>query len=120
MNPTQLALTLARMAILFVLPLGVMLSGLVTTLQTGSVDWLTQGAGPGLAFAFGLRSLLDVLVFRLMRVPISAIVVAPIGRLFCMAVATRALLSHAGLVQTHWRGASFVSGRMIIAEQAKA
>jgi hypothetical protein len=74
----------------------------------------------GFAIAFGLRCVLDVLVFRLMGSPVAAVLLAPLGRLFVMAAATRALLSHVGLVHTHWRGTTFVAGRMIMPEQAKA
>ncbi len=120
LTPAQLTITVVRMVLLFLLPLGAMLFGLATTLQTGSLDWLTHGAGPGFAIAFGLRCVLDLFVFRMMQIPVAAIVLAPFGRLFVMGVAMRALLSHAGLVQTHWRGATFVAGRMIMPGQAKA
>lgn len=119
LTPAQLMITLGRMLMLFALPLGAMLFGLATALRTGSIDWLTHGAGLGFAIAFGLRCVLDVIVFRMMEVPIASVVLAPLGRLFVMGTATRALLSHAGLVRTHWRGATFVAGRMIMSEQVK-
>ncbi len=120
LTPRQLTITLGRMLVLFVLPFVVMLSCLSETLHTGSVECLTHGAGLGFAIAFGLRCVLDVLVFRLMGSPVAAVLLAPLGRLFVMAAATRALLSHVGLVHTHWRGTTFVAGRMIMPEQAKA
>jgi len=120
LTPAQLTITLGRMLVLFVLPLGAMLWGLSNALHTGSVEWLTHGAGLGFAIAFSLRCLLDVAVFRLVGAPIMAVPLAPLGRLFVMCAVTRALLSHAGLVHTHWRGATFVAGRMIMPERLKA
>lgn len=120
LTPAQLIITVVRMLILFALPLGAMLFGLVTTLRSGSVDWLTHGAGLAFAIAFGLRCVLDLFVFRMMEIPITAVVLAPLGRFFVMGAATRALLSHAGLVHTHWSGATFVAGRLLRPEQAKA
>ena len=120
LTPVQLMITLGRMLMLFVLPLGAMLFGLALAVRTGSIDWLTGGAGLGFAVAFGLRCVLDVIVFRMMEAPIASVVLAPLGRLFVMGTVTRALLSHAGLVRTHWRGATFVAGRMVMPEQVKA
>ncbi len=120
LTPAQLTVTLIRMLFLFVLPLGAVLWGVSNALHTGSVEWLTHGAGLGFAIAFSLRCVQDLFVFRLVGSPIAMIPFAPLGRLFVMCAATRALLSHAGLVRTHWRGATFVAGRMIIPETAKA
>ena len=120
LTPARLTVTLVRMFVLFTLPLGAMLWGVLNAFHTGSVEWLTHGAGLGFAIAFGLRCVLDLVVFRLVGSPISMAPLAPLGRLFVMCAATRALLSHAGLVRTHWRGATFVAGRMIIPEKAKA
>lgn len=120
LTPSQLAFTLCRMSILFVLPLCAMLYGVTNALQTGSIEWFTHGAGLGFAIAFSLRSAMDLIVFRMVGAPMASALLAPLGRLFVMAASTRALLSHAGLVRTHWRGTSFVSGRMIMPEQAKA
>ncbi|MEJ7594515.1 MAG: glycosyltransferase [Planctomycetaceae bacterium] len=120
LTPAQLVITLGRMLVMFLLPLGAMLWGLLQVLHTGSVEWLTHGAGLGFAIAFSLRCVLDVALFWLVGAPIAAVPLAPLGRLFVMGAVTRALLSHAGLVRTHWRGATFVSGRMIKQGQVKA
>ena len=120
LTPAQLMITMGRMLVMFVLPLGAMLWGLSHTVQTGSAEWLTHGAGLGFAIAFSLRCVLDVKLFWLVGAPIAAAPLAPLGRLFVMGAVTRALLSHAGLVHTHWRGATFVSGRMIKPEHVKA
>jgi len=120
LTPAQLVITLIRMFFLFALPFGAMLWGASTAVRSGSVDWLTYGAGLGFAIAFSLRCLLDLVVFRLVGAPRITALFAPLGRLFVMFAVTRALLSHAGLVQTHWRGTTFVAGRMIIPEQVKA
>jgi chlorobactene glucosyltransferase len=119
LTPGQLARTLARMSIMSALPLSVVLWGLASGLRTGSVEGLTHGAGLAFAIAFGLRCVLDVAVFRLVGSPVSAILLAPLGRLFVMAAALRALLSHAGLVHTHWRGATFSAGRLVMPLQAQ-
>ena len=118
LTPAQLAITLARMLLMFVLPLAATLWGVSDALCTGSAEWLMRGAGLGFAVAFGLRTVLDVTMFRLVGAPIWAAPLAPLGRFFVMAAATRALLSHAGLVQTHWRGATFVAGRLVMPRQA--
>ena len=120
LTPAQLMITLGRMSFLFALPLGAMLWGAWDAFSTGSVQWFTHGAGLGFAIAFSLRCVLDVVVFRLVGAPMATAPLAPLGRLFVMVIATRALLSHAGLANTHWRGSTFVAGRMIIPEQAKA
>ena len=120
LTPTQLMMTLVRMFVMFVLPLGGMLWGLSNAIQTGSVEWMTHGAGLGFAIAFGLRCALDVALFWLVGAPLATAPLALLGRLFVIGAVTRALLSHAGLVHTHWRGATFVSGRMITSGQMKA
>ena len=120
LTPSQLAITLCRMLVLFLLPLGGVLWGLATALQTGSFDWLTQGAGLGFAVAFGLRSTIDVALFRMVGAPFFTAPLAAVGRLFVIATVVRALLSHAGLVHTHWRGATFISGQMIKPRHVKA
>ena len=120
LTPAQLMITFGRMLVLFALPLGAMFWGLWLALTTGSVEWLTHGAGLGFAIAFGLRCFQDVVLFRLVGAPIATAPFAFLGRLFVMATVARALLSHAGLVNTHWRGATFVSGHMIKQEQLKA
>ena len=120
LTPTQLLITLGRMLVLFVLPLGAMLWGMSNAIHTGSIEWLTHGAGLGFAIAFSLRCALDLVVFRLVGAPLATALLAPLGRLFVMAAATRALLSHVGLVHTHWRGTTFVAGRMIMPERVKA
>ena len=81
---------------------------------------MTHGAGLGFVIAFGLRCVLDVALFWLVGAPLAAIPLALLGRLFVMGAVMRALLSHAGLVHTHWRGAIFVSGQMIKQGQVKA
>ena len=58
-------------------------------------------------------------MFRLVGAPVTAALLAPFGRLFVMAAATRALLSHAGLVHTHWSGATFAAGRLVMPPQVK-
>lgn len=113
LTPGQLMVTLFRMFFLFALPLGAMLWAAAQAIQTGSAEWLTHGAGLAFAIAFALRCLQDIVLFRLVGAPLAAIPLASIGRLFVMATMARALLSHAGLVNTHWRGATFVSGQMI-------
>lgn len=120
LTPAQLTITFVRMLFLFALPLGAMLWALWQAMTTGSIEWLTHGAGLGFATAFGLRCFQDVVLFRLVGAPIAAIPLASLGRLFVMTTVARALLSHAGLVRTHWRGATFVSGRMVKQEQVKA
>lgn len=120
LTPAQLMITVARMLVLFALPLGMMLVGLATTWRTGSVDWLTHGAGPGFAIAFALRGVLDLFVFRMMEIPLVTVLFAPLGRLFVMGASIRALMSHAGLVQTHWRGNTFAAGQIIMTERAQA
>jgi chlorobactene glucosyltransferase len=120
LNPSQLSITLARMFVLFVLPLASTLFGIVQTLRTGHVDWLLHGAGLGFTIAFVLRTTLDVIMFRLVGAPALSALLAPFGRIFVMAASMRALLSHAGLARTHWRGTTFVSGRMIAPQQVKA
>ena len=120
LTPAQLTITLVRMFILFVMPLAAMVWGVSNALHTGSLDWLTHGAGLAFLIAFSLRCVLDVIMFRLVGAPIRTILFAPLGRLFVMLAATRALLSHAGLVTTHWRGANFVGGQMIMPETVKA
>lgn len=117
LTPHQVVITLLRMLVLFVLPLGAMVYGVAKAIQTGSVDWLTHGAGLALAIAFSLRCTLDVIMFRLVGAPLASTLLAPLGRLFVMASLTRALLSHVGLVHTHWRGMTFVSGQLIVAER---
>jgi hypothetical protein len=120
LTPAQLMITLCRMLVLFALPLSGVLWGLSHAIQTGSFDWLTHGAGLGFAIAFSLRSALDVALFRMVGAPITAAPLAAVGRLFVMATVTRALLSHAGLVHTHWRGATFISGQMLKPGHVKA
>jgi cellulose synthase/poly-beta-1,6-N-acetylglucosamine synthase-like glycosyltransferase len=120
LTPSQLMITVSRMLVLFVLPLSAMLYGVANAIQTGSVDWLTHGAGLGFAIAFSLRCMMDVILFRLVGAPIATALLAPLGRLFVMAASIRALLSHFGLVRTHWRGTTFVSGQMIMPEQLQA
>ncbi|MCA9026163.1 MAG: glycosyltransferase [Planctomycetaceae bacterium] len=120
LTPAQLTITLVRMFILFVMPLAAMVWGVSNALHTGSLDWLTHGAGLAFLIAFSLRCVLDVIMFRLVGAPVKTFLFAPFGRLFVMLAATRALLSHAGLVTTHWRGANFVGGQMIMPETVKA
>ncbi len=119
LTPAQLMVSLFRMLFLFAVPLGAMLWAAVQALQTGSLAWLTHGAGLAFAVAFGLRCFQDIVLFRLVEAPLAAAPLASLGRLFVMATMARALLSHAGLVKTHWRGATFVSGEMIKPEHVK-
>ena len=114
LTPAQLLITLARMLVLFVMPLAAMLFGLCDALRTGSLEWLTHATGLGFAVAFGLRCVLDVTIFRLVGSPVWAAPFAPLGRLFVMAASLRALFSHAGLVHTYWRGSTFSAGQLII------
>ena len=113
LTPRQLAITLARMSVLFLLPLGATLFGAANAVRTGSMEWLTHAAGIGFAIAFTIRSAIDVVMFRLVGAPIVATLLAPLGRLFVMAASARALLSHLGLARTQWRGTTFVSGRIV-------
>jgi chlorobactene glucosyltransferase len=92
LNSTRLVVTLARMLAMFALPLGAVLWGVADGLRSGSFEWLTCGAGLGFAVAFGFRCVLDVAMFRLMGAPVTAALLAPLGRLFVMAITTRALL----------------------------
>jgi len=119
LTPAQLVRTLGRMCLMFALPLGAVLWGLADAVCTANFELLTHGAGLAFAIAFGLRCVLDVAVFRLVGAPLTAVVFAPLGRLFVMAAAMRALLSHAGLVHTHWRGSTFSAGQLIMPLQAQ-
>jgi cellulose synthase/poly-beta-1,6-N-acetylglucosamine synthase-like glycosyltransferase len=119
LSPAQLVITLARMMILFVLPLTVVASEIFRTLSTGRLEWPTA-AVIGFAIALSLRCTLDLMMFRAVGAPIRAVVLAPLGRLFVMAVCLRALFSHAGLAKTHWRGASFCAGQLVIPRQVKS
>lgn len=120
LTPAQLSITLARMSILFLLPLSAVLFGVATAIRTGSVEWLTHGAGAGFAIAFTLRTAMDVVMFRMVGAPIVTTLFAPLGRLFVMAASARALLSHFGLARTHWRGTTYVSGQMTTPRPAAA
>jgi cellulose synthase/poly-beta-1,6-N-acetylglucosamine synthase-like glycosyltransferase len=120
LTPTQLSLTVGRMCILFVMPLVAVVWGVTDGILRGNFEWLTHGAGLGFAIAFALRSTLDVTMFRLVGAPMFAAFLAPLGRIYVMAAITRALLSHAGLVGTHWRGATFVAGQLVMAKPANA
>lgn len=119
LSPAQLLMTLGRMLVMFALPLGALLWGLSDAVCTGTPQGLFRGAGLGFTVAFGLRCALDVAIFRLVGAPVAAVLLAPLGRVFVMAAATRALLSHAGLAHTHWRGAKFAAGRLVMPRQAK-
>jgi len=119
LSPVQLFITVGRMLVLFALPLGAIFWGLSDALRTGTFAWLAHGAGLAFAVAFTLRCVLDVVTFRLVGAPVAAVPLAPLGRLFVMAAATRALLSHAGLVHTHWRGATFAAGQLVMPLQAQ-
>jgi hypothetical protein len=119
LTPAQLLLTLVRMLTLFVVPLGALLWELWGALRTGIPEGPIRGATAAFAFAFALRCALDMAMFRLAGSPVRAVLLAPLGRLFAMAAATRALLSHAGLVHTHWRGSSFVAGQLVMPRQVK-
>jgi cellulose synthase/poly-beta-1,6-N-acetylglucosamine synthase-like glycosyltransferase len=120
LTPAQLMITLGRMIVLFVIPLCGVLWGLSNAMVTGSTEWLTSAAGLGFTIAFSLRCMMDVALFWLVGAPLASVPLAPVGRLFVMCAVTRALLSHAGLVHTHWRGATFASGQMITSGQVKA
>jgi cellulose synthase/poly-beta-1,6-N-acetylglucosamine synthase-like glycosyltransferase len=120
LTPAQLMITLGRMLVLFVLPLCGVLWGLSNMLLTGSAEWFTSSAGLAFTIAFSLRCVMDVALFWLVGSPIASAPLAPVGRLFVMCAVMRALLSHAGLVHTHWRGATFASGQMITSGQVKA
>jgi chlorobactene glucosyltransferase len=119
LTQSQLLMTLVRMFLMFLLPLAAVLWGLLEGLRTGSFGGLIQGAGLGFAVSLGLRCVLDVAMFRLVGAPIAAALLAPLGRIFVMAAVTRALLSHAGLVHTHWRGTTFAAGQLVMPRQAK-
>ncbi|MBI3862256.1 MAG: glycosyltransferase [Planctomycetia bacterium] len=119
LTPLQLSITLCRSLVLSILPLIAVTWGLCNLLATGDA-WLMHGAGPGFLVALSLRCLLDLVVFRLVGAPVAAAILAPLGRIFMLAAVTRALLSHAGLVHTHWRGATFSSGQMVMPQPAKA
>jgi len=119
LTPVQLLITIVRSTVLFVLPLAALLWGLSDALRTGRFEWFSHGAGLAFVLAFALRSALDVSTFRMVGAPLAAVPLAPLGRLFVMAAATRALLSHAGLVNTHWRGATFAAGRLVMPLQVQ-
>ena len=119
LTPAQLSLTVGRMCILFAMPLCAVLWGLLDAMRTGNPEWLMHGTGLGFLIALGFRCVLDIAVFRLVGAPILALPLAPLGRLFVMAATSRALLSHAGLVGTHWRGATFVAGQLVMANPTK-
>lgn len=119
LTPAQLFITVARMLVLAGLPLAAVIWGLSNALSTGNDAWLTRGPGLPLAIACLLRCTLDVAIFRLVGAPLTAAPLAVLGRLFVMAAATRALLSHAGLVNTHWRGAKFNAGKLVMPLQAQ-
>lgn len=119
LSPAQLLMTLCRMLVMFALPLGSSLWSLAVALRTGNFEILLHPAELGFAVALGLRCILDVTIFRMVGAPVAAVLMAPLGRLFVMAVATRALLSHAGLVHTHWRGATFAAGQMVMPRPAQ-
>ena len=53
-------------------------------------------------------------MFQMVGAPVLAAPLAPLGRIFVMAATTRALLSHAGLAKTQWRGATFVAGQLVM------
>lgn len=120
LTPSQLLLTLMRMSCLFVLPLVATFWAVGYALGAGSIDGLMHGSGLAFLIAFGFRGALDVAIFRLVGAPLRAAVLAPLGRLFVMAAVTRALLSHAGLVHTHWRGAAFLAGQMVMPQPVRA
>ncbi len=116
LTPAQLMITVMRMLILFALPLGAVLTGSLLTLCGQAPRWFTPAAATGFAIAFGLRCVLDVAMFRLVGAPVAAVVLAPLGRLFVMAASMRALFSHAGWVHTHWRGATYSAGRLVMSQ----
>ncbi len=120
LTPSQLMITLLRMLFMFIIPLVAVLFGVSQAIQSGNFDWLTHGAGLGFAVAFGLRCTLDIALFRLVGSTTLAVPFAALGRLFVFGAVMRALLSHAGLVHTHWRGATFISGQMIKPGRVKA
>jgi chlorobactene glucosyltransferase len=119
LTPAQLLLTLVRMLIMFALPMVAVMWGLSDALRAGNPNWANGGAGLGFTIAFAFRCVLDVAMFRLAGSPVVAVPLAPLGRLFAMAAAARALLSHAGLVHTHWRGSRFAAGQLVMPRQVK-
>jgi cellulose synthase/poly-beta-1,6-N-acetylglucosamine synthase-like glycosyltransferase len=120
LTPSQMLITLGRMVFLFLIPLCAMLWGVAHAIQTGSFEWFTHGAGLGFTIAFSLRCAMDIVLFRMVGSSVFTAPLAALGRLFVMGAVIRALLSHAGLVNTHWRGATFSSGQMISSGQVKA
>jgi cellulose synthase/poly-beta-1,6-N-acetylglucosamine synthase-like glycosyltransferase len=118
LSPNQLGITIVRMFVLFVLPLAATVQGVFNGVMTGSFQAFTHGAGLALTIAFGLRTLLDLAMFYIVGAPLVAVPLAPLGRLFVMAASLRALLSHAGLVHTHWRGATFNAGQLVMPRPA--
>ena len=114
LTPVQLLITLTRMLAMFALPLAAVLCGTAYAVRTGDPEWLLSAAGLGFIVAVGLRIVLDVVMFRLVGSPIGYAVLAPLGRLFIMAVSIRALCSHAGLVHvTTLASAKFCLGRLV-------
>jgi len=120
LTPAQLLQTLIRMSCLFVLPFAATWWTVGSALGSGSIDGLINGSGLAFLIAFSFRTALDVAIFRLVGAPMRAAVLAPLGRFFVMAAAMRALLSHAGLVKTHWRGAAFLAGQMVMPQPVRA
>ena len=114
LNRRQLAITLVRMSVLFVLPLATTIGNIAQSIQMKSWAPLAQGAGLAFALALGMRTALDIAMFRIVDAPMAAALLAPLGRLFVMAASLRALLSHWGLANTHWRGATFSSGQLVM------
>ena len=119
LSPSRLSITLARMSVLFLLPFVMTVWGVWHSVSTGSIDWFLGGPGLGFAIAFGCRCVLDAIMFRLVGSSVWVIPFAPLGRLFVMAASIKALCSHAGWVNTHWRGAMFSAGQLVMPRHVK-
>jgi len=116
----QLTTTVLRMLVMTMLPLFGVLWGTVQAIATRDPGVFLHGAVPGFLCAYAIRTGIDFFVYWQLGSPVSTAILAPVGRLFGMAVSIRAILSRSGLAKTHWRGATFSANRMIVTPQPSA
>lgn len=109
----QLLITVVRMTVMTHLPFFAMLVSTSYALRTGDLSVFAGGAMPAFIWAYLARTGLDITVYRLIGAPVSVALFAPFGRAFAIAVSIRAMLARAGMVRTHWRGASFTANRLV-------
>jgi cellulose synthase/poly-beta-1,6-N-acetylglucosamine synthase-like glycosyltransferase len=109
----EMVLSLARMSVMFALPLVATWVGLGELALHGTTTQLASVAGMTFGLCVALRTAVDVAMFRMVGASAWFVPLAPLGRLFVMAALTRALLSQLGLAKTTWRGAAFVGGKMV-------